>query len=57
MTNEEMLFCLQSIIMHASTLYQAIAHAPALSFAKDTASAPAYANSELKKITPPRQIA
>lgn len=57
MTNEEMLGCLRSIITQATQLYQAIAHAPALSFAKDTASAPAYANSELKKITPPRRIA
>ena len=51
MTEHEILSCLQSIIMQASRLYQELAHAPALTFAKDTAPAPAYAKSELKKIS------
>lgn len=57
MTEQEMLHALRSIITQATQLYQAIARAPALTFAKDTASAPAHADSELKKIIPSRRTA
>ena len=39
MTEQEMLLCLRSIITQATQLYQAITRAPALTYAKDTASA------------------
>lgn len=57
MTEHEILSCLQSIIMQASRLYQEIAHAPALTFADQNAPAPAYAKSELKKISRPFRTA
>ena len=57
MTEQEMLHALRTILVQTTTLYQAIARAPALTFAKDTASAPAYADSELKKIIPSRRTA
>lgn len=55
MTEQEMLSCLRSIIIQASLLYKTIARTPALTFADDIAPAPAYAKSELKKITSARR--
>lgn len=57
MSEQEMLQALRSIIVQATQLYQAIARAPALTFAPGSASAPAHANSEVKKMHPSRQKA
>ena len=53
MTEKEMLNSLQSIILQATSIYKAIARAPALTFVKNLDSP---SDCELKKIAPPFRI-